>query len=318
MKRMLAVLLICVILPFAALAQAASDPTMDALFNEAWTLMGQQKYDEALVIAQLLVEANYVSPTGITAESLYRMLQLFGGSQPEGGASLHDPDDGAQLIGPDEGAELIDVSGNPPADPDAPVPLDPLNIPGRYAEGAMNEYVLWVQAQLKTLGYFSSDSLDLTGSMGASTAGEVRQFRLDHGLSSDAVIDYDLVLTILRIQQAWGIPSVDVMVEGYYRYLPLSDGRIEHGARGQDVRWVQQCLTLMGFGSLTVDGAFGDQTLAAFQQFIRAYNSENGEPAAFQTTTTAIRLGHLRAMLEMYVARGYDLSLLGPYANMAW
>ena len=177
-----------------------------------------------------------------------------------------------------------------------------------YEMGSHNINVYWVQVQLKTIGYYIkySDGVDVfdeTGVLGSITADAIREFQRDYGLQQTGVISQQLINQIRAVQNSHYIYPTPVMIGGYYDYLPNLNGEgIEADAYGCDVRWVQKCLNYLGYNCGQPDGSYGIQTQQQFLKFKR----DNG----FYAEGTTIKLGHLRLMMELFIARGFDPSNL--------
>lgn len=122
-------------------------------------------------------------------------------------------------------------------------------------------------------------------------------------MQQTGVISQQLINQIRAIQNSHYIYPTPVMIGGYYDYLPNLNGEgIEADAYGSDVRWVQKCLNYLGYNCGQPDGSYGIQTQQQFLKFKR----DNG----FYAEGTTIKLGHLRLMMELFIARGFDPSNL--------
>ncbi len=106
-----------------------------------------------------------------------------------------------------------------------------------------------VQARLKTLGYYSS-SVD--GVWGSGTSSAVKRYQSAKGLKSDGVVGS-------ATARALGLS------------FPISGG-ISYGKTTANVAAVQARLRTLGYYRSTVDGAWGNRTLAA----VLSYQSDKG------------------------------------------
>ena len=106
-----------------------------------------------------------------------------------------------------------------------------------------------VQARLSTLGYYSS-SVD--GAWGSRTTAAVKRFQTDYGLKADGMVG-SATASKLGIK------------------LPVKGG-IAQGKTDANVAAVQARLKTYGYYKSTVDGAWGNNTLAA----VLAYQSNSG------------------------------------------
>ncbi|MDO5435545.1 MAG: peptidoglycan-binding protein [Clostridia bacterium] len=171
-----------------------------------------------------------------------------------------------------------------------------------YTKDQMNMAVLWVQTQLKATGiYYQGYAWDVTGNLGNETQKEIRAFMNDRGYYGhtgnvdqsviDALADY------------LGGRIAPVYIGGYYDRMSsimtggsagrmtkivsnLQDG-IAHVTTG--ARWVQCCLSALGFYTGTIDGKYGEGTEKAVKAFQRAYGFQERD---------YVTLGVARAMLE--------------------
>lgn len=106
-----------------------------------------------------------------------------------------------------------------------------------------------VQARLSTLGYYSST---VDGAWGSRTEAAVKRFQSDYGLKADGMVGSATAKKL-------GIS------------LPVNGG-ISKGKTDANVAAVQARLKTYGYYKSTVDGAWGNKTLAA----VLAYQSNSG------------------------------------------
>jgi len=105
-----------------------------------------------------------------------------------------------------------------------------------------------VQARLKTLGYYTST---VDGAWGSRTSAAVKKFQSDNGLKADGAVG-------TATERKLGIT------------LPIN-GFISKGKTDANVAAVQARLRTYGYYKSTVDGAWGNRTLAA----VLRYQSDN-------------------------------------------
>ena len=120
-------------------------------------------------------------------------------------------------------------------------------VPTVYADVvAGNTYgnVAAVQARLTTLGYYSSG---VDGKWGSRTTAAVKKFQSDNGLKADGAVG-SATASKLKIK------------------LPISGG-ISYGKTNANVAAVQARLKTYGYYTSAVDGAWGNNTLAAVLKY---------------------------------------------------
>lgn len=173
-----------------------------------------------------------------------------------------------------------------------------------YARGDTHLIILWVQAQLKNMGYyvarnaFGEDDAELTGYLDVQTESAIRTFQADHGLTGSGQVSQTLVNAIMYRQLYGGAVQYPVYVGGYYTVLdglfqtPLYPGEI----RSREIRILQTMLDAIGYDVGGIDGAFGSRTLQAFH----AWQDDFGF-----CRTQMVTLGHVRELLTTYVGSGY-------------
>lgn len=106
-----------------------------------------------------------------------------------------------------------------------------------------------VQVRLKTLGYYKST---VDGAWGSNTKAAVKKFQSAYGLSSDGVVGS-------ATERALGLK------------LPINGG-ISKGKTTYNIAVLQARLKTLGYYTKTVDGAWGNGTLAA----VLRYQSDSG------------------------------------------
>lgn len=194
-------------------------------------------------------------------------------------------------------------------DPDAPHDMGIPQLNGAvYRQDAMNMVVFWVQTQLKATGiYYQGDIWDVTGSLGDETMRQIKSFmnargyRNHNGTINQTVID--------ELAAYLNYNTVPVYVGGYYDKMNsimrggstgsmdkivcnLRDN-IPHVTTG--ARWVQICLSNLGYYNSTIDGKYGEGTDRAIRAFQSAYGFQERD---------YVTLGVARAMIEACYQQG--------------
>ena len=147
-------------------------------------------------------------------------------------------------------------------------------------EGVSGVAIEDIQERLTKLGY-DIDSRELKAQrFGSSTASAVAKFRLDHGITLGTEVD----------TTTWSA----LVDEGYQMgdrtlYLRLPN------FHGSDVRFLQNCLNILGFSCGEADGYYGVHTEAAVKQFQESQGIL-ADGMAFPDTFDAVeRLRHVWA-----------------------
>ncbi len=73
------------------------------------------------------------------------------------------------------------------------------------------------------------------------------------------------ITTIMSIVNKYNLTQYDTVVTG--KEAPRTRSTIKCGSRGEDVVYLQQCLTSKGYGVGAIDGIFGKKTLEAVKTF---------------------------------------------------
>ncbi len=235
---------------------------------------------------------------------------------PDDSGYLYCPECGAWLVGyeSDDESDDLDDWEEPFIDPDPDAPYD-IGIP--YLNGTviredqMNLIVLWVQTQLKATGvYYQGEEWDVTGYLGAQTVTEIKSFMRARGYGGHGgQIDQTV---IDQLAAYLGDRVVPVYAGGYYDRMSVimiggSAGgmeRIVSNLRDMvprvtvGARWVQCCLSKLGYYNGVIDGKYGEGTETA----VKLFQSNFG----FQMRDY-VTLGVARAMLEECRYRGFPL-----------
>jgi peptidoglycan LD-endopeptidase CwlK len=153
-----------------------------------------------------------------------------------------------------------DVNRNyPNVGPNAPLPPVPTPTPptgNNLRLGARGESVAQLQRDLSRLGY----PLTADGVFGPRTDAAVKRFQREHGLTADGIVG----------------PKTRAALESAKNNaaLPVPTARLQKGARGEQVKQLQNALVRLGFMSRaamnTGPGIFGPQTDEALRAFQRS------------------------------------------------
>lgn len=139
-----------------------------------------------------------------------------------------------------------------------PPPAPPAPTGGNLQLNSRGAAVTQLQRDLTRLGYRLADD----GAFGAKTDAAVRRFQRDHNLTSDGIVG-----PRTRTAIASAIRNLE---------LPIPTAKLEKGARGEQVRQLQNALVRLGFltqsAMNTGPGVFGSRTDAALRAFQRSEN----------------------------------------------
>ena len=112
-----------------------------------------------------------------------------------------------------------------------------------------------LQTKLKKLGYYDG-TVDSTFGSGTYTA--VRAFQKKYNLTADGVAGSE---TLKKLDSAYKNANSD-----------KDDGSLRKGATGSAVKNLQTKLKKLGFYNASIDGDYGDTTVAAVKAFQKKYN----------------------------------------------
>lgn len=158
-----------------------------------------------------------------------------------------------QQIWNDVNRDYPAVGPNTPTTPTNPTnPTTPTNPTNRLEFGARGNNVTQLQRDLTRLGYPLEDD----GIFGRKTDEAVKKFQRDHGLTADGIVGPRTRAAIDRAS------------------TPVPTARLEKGAKGAQVRELQEALVKLGFMTQaqmnTGPGTFGPRTDAALRAFQRS------------------------------------------------
>lgn len=133
--------------------------------------------------------------------------------------------------------------------------------------GMQGDDVLAVQEKLIALGYLSGKA---DGKYGKDTADAVKRFQTRNGLKADGICGENTVMVMFSnsaIDAGSSIPTAKPTVS---ETKPTRTLRA--GASGEDVRSVQSMLDKLGYYGGSLDGIYGEGTVAA----VKAFQARNG------------------------------------------
>ena len=126
---------------------------------------------------------------------------------------------------------------------------------GSLRMGDSGSAVKDLQTKLKKLGYYSG-TVDST--FGSGTYAAVRAFQKKYNLTADGVAGSE---TLKKLDTAYKNADSD-----------KDDGSLRKGATGSAVKDLQTKLKKLGFYNASIDGDYGDTTVAAVKAFQKKYN----------------------------------------------
>lgn len=175
-----------------------------------------------------------------------------------------------------------------------------------YYQDDMNVHVLWVHYQLKATGvYYQGDSWDETGNLGDRTMREIGKFMQDNGYRNhDGHVDQTVINTLANYL---GSRRVPVYVGGFYEKMNTimtggSEGsmqKIDANSSSIRIKWVQTCLSKLGYYNSSIDGRFGPGTTRALNHF----QAEHG-----YLQRDYVSLGVARSLIEACYNAGCNLN----------
>ena len=126
---------------------------------------------------------------------------------------------------------------------------------GSLRMGDSGSAVKDLQTKLKKLGYYDG-TVDST--FGSGTYAAVRAFQKKYNLTADGVAGSE---TLKKLDSAYKNADSD-----------KDDGSLRKGATGSAVKNLQTKLKKLGFYNASIDGDYGDTTVAAVKAFQKKYN----------------------------------------------
>ena len=122
-------------------------------------------------------------------------------------------------------------------------------------KGATGSAVKDLQTKLKKLGFYNAY---VDGSYGDTTVAAVKAFQKKYNLTADGVAGSE---TLKKLDSAYKNADSD-----------KDDGSLRKGATGSAVKDLQMKLKKLGFYNASIDGDYGDTTVAAVKAFQKKYN----------------------------------------------
>ena len=149
------------------------------------------------------------------------------------------------------------------------------NLNGKvYYQDDMNVDVLWVHHQLKATGkYYQGEQWDETGNLGDRTMSEIARFMRENGYGNHSgCVDQRVINALVDYL---GPRVVPVYVGGFYDKMGtiMSGGSagsmysIDENSSTRKIKWVQACLSKLGYYNYSIDGDFGSRTIKALNSF---------------------------------------------------
>ena len=126
---------------------------------------------------------------------------------------------------------------------------------GSLRKGATGSAVKDLQTKLKKLGFYNAY---VDGSYGDTTVAAVKAFQKKYNLTADGVAGSE---TLKKLDSAYKNADSD-----------KDDGSLRKGATGSAVKNLQTKLKKLGFYNASIDGDYGDTTVAAVKAFQKKYN----------------------------------------------
>ena len=126
---------------------------------------------------------------------------------------------------------------------------------GSLRKGATGSAVKNLQTKLKKLGFYNAY---VDGSYGDTTVAAVKAFQKKYNLTADGVAGSE---TLKKLDTAYKNADSD-----------KDDGSLRKGATGSAVKNLQTKLKKLGFYNASIDGDYGDTTVAAVKAFQKKYN----------------------------------------------
>ena len=122
-------------------------------------------------------------------------------------------------------------------------------------KGSTGSAVKNLQTKLKKLGFYNAY---VDGSYGDTTVAAVKAFQKKYNLTADGVAGSE---TLKKLNTAYKNADSD-----------KDDGSLRKGATGSAVKDLQTKLKKLGFYNASIDGDYGDTTVAAVKAFQKKYN----------------------------------------------
>ena len=125
----------------------------------------------------------------------------------------------------------------------------------RLEKGSTGSAVKDLQTKLKKLGYYDAY---VDGDYGDTTVAAVKAFQKKYNLTADGIAGKE---TLKKLDSVYKNADSD-----------KDDGSLRKGATGSAVKNLQTKLKKLGFYNASIDGDYGDTTVAAVKAFQKKYN----------------------------------------------
>jgi len=133
-------------------------------------------------------------------------------------------------------------------------------------QGAKGAEVKKVQQRLKELGYYT---YGIDSDYGYRTVAAVKAFQKKNGLTADGVCGE---ATLKKMNSSSAIPASEKTDKEEEKEEIKDDGTLKQGAKGAEVKKVQQRLKELGYYTYGIDSDYGYRTVAA----VKAFQKKNG------------------------------------------
>ena len=133
-------------------------------------------------------------------------------------------------------------------------------------QGAKGAEVKKVQQRLKELGYYT---YGIDSDYGYRTVAAVKAFQKKNGLTADGVCGE---ATLKKMNSSSAIPANEKTDKEEEKEEIKDDGTLKQGAKGAEVKKVQQRLKELGYYTYGIDSDYGYRTVAA----VKAFQKKNG------------------------------------------
>ena len=137
---------------------------------------------------------------------------------------------------------------------------------GTLKKGSKGNEVKKVQQRLKELGYYT---YGIDSDYGYRTVAAVKAFQKKNGLTADGVCGES---TLKKLNSSSAIPANEKTDKEEAKEESKDDGTLKQGAKGAEVKKIQQRLKELGYYTYGIDGDYGDRTVNA----VKAFQTKNG------------------------------------------
>lgn len=156
--------------------------------------------------------------------------------------------------------------------------------------GDVGYQVTELQQNLKSLGYYEAA---VTGSYDAATVAAVKTFQRNYGLTADGIAGPKMLAALDAVIMPTAAPVITVAATPTPAPITAENVVVlRRGTRGVAVTRVQEKLVELGYYTITPDGIYDDDDIAA----VRAYQQKNG--------LTADGVAGLETQMHMFSGMG--------------